>query len=81
MNTFFLEKKENQKSVRTIKLCSALCLGLGLIIVSCFASFYWELYERTVFYDDGLNLPTGDAGVSDPDDTAPTTLIVMQSND
>jgi len=37
-------------------LCSALCLGLGLIIVSTFASFYWELYERTVLYDEGSNL-------------------------
>ena len=46
MNKFLQQKSNNQRSVRTIKLCSALCLGLGLIIVSTFSSYYWELYQR-----------------------------------
>ena len=58
-------------------MCSALCLGLGLIIVSTFASFYWELYERTVLYDEGSNL----ALVVDPVDPVvdPVVNVLLAS--
>lgn len=52
MNKFLQQKSNNQRSVRTIKLCSALCLGLGLIIVSTFSSYYWELYQRAHLFNE-----------------------------
>ena len=52
MNKFLQQKSNNQRSVRTIKLCSALCLGLGLIIVSIFSSYYWELYQRAHLFNE-----------------------------
>ena len=65
MNSLFRQKKENQRSVRTTKLCSATCLGFGLILVSTLASFYWDLYQRSVLYDQGNlkadNLSTNDS--------------------
>ena len=51
MNKFLQQKSDNARSVRNIKLCSAACLGMGLIVVSTFSSLYWELYQRTLEYD------------------------------
>ena len=39
------------KEVRKMKLLSAVCLGLGLLIVSTFASYYWDLFHRAQDYD------------------------------
>ena len=37
--------------MRRLKLVSAVCLGAGLLIVSTFASYYWDLYHRARDYD------------------------------
>jgi len=61
--------------VRTIKLCSALCLGLGLIIVSTFSSFYWELYQRSVLFD------TKDLTVAQDGGIVKQSAFVLLTND
>ena len=38
--------KNLDKEVRQMKLISAVCLGLGLLIVSTLASYYWDLFHR-----------------------------------
>ena len=39
------------REVRQMKLISAVCLGLGLLIVSTLASYYWDLFHRAQDYD------------------------------
>ena len=43
--------KNLDKEVRQMKLISAVCLGLGLLIVSTLASYYWDLFHRAQDYD------------------------------
>ena len=38
--------------MRQLKLISVILLGMALIIVSVFASYYWDLFHRAADYDD-----------------------------
>ena len=42
--------KEKQKFGRTVKLASAFCLGLGLLVTSTFSSFYFSLLSGATTY-------------------------------
>ena len=44
-------KKAYTKEVRKMKLCSATCMGFGLVIASTFASMYWSLLQHSSSYN------------------------------
>ena len=47
-------RREDQKTVRRVKLCSACCLGMGMIVASSFASFYFSLLNRATDYNSTM---------------------------
>ena len=47
----FGSKHAREKSIRTMKINAAVCLGIGLIISSTFMMCYWNLFSHANSYN------------------------------
>ena len=59
----FGSKHAREKSIRTMKINAAVCLGIGLIIASTFMMCYWNLFSHANSYNrmiKDMNDPTLD---------------------
>ncbi len=72
--------KRAAKTDRQVKLCAALCLGLGLIIASTFSSYFWDLSQRATLYTENQTTLKTDLVYDNCLDPVPTDASLTQLN-